>query len=163
METTVPLPRTPEEDDLVKLCAALNDRGALYLVVGGMAMNQQGMLRATEDIDLLLESSRDNQKRVLKALEVMPDKAVLEVEENDLDDYTVVRVADEVVVDLMLSACGVTYDDATSEIEAKDIKGVSIPFASATLLLRMKQTYRDKDILDRIFLQEKLQSESNSN
>lgn len=163
METTVPLPRTPEEDDLVKLCAALNDRGALYLVVGGMAMNQQGLLRATEDIDLLLESSRDNQKRVLKALEVMPDKAVLEVEENDLDDYTVVRVADEVVVDLMLSACGVTYADATSEIEAKDIKGVSIPFASAKLLLRMKQTYREKDIPDRIFLEDKLQSESNSN
>src|SRR5713226_6718685 len=98
MEGTVPLPRTPEEDDLVKLCAALNDRGALYLVVGGMAMNQQGMLRATEDIDLLLESSMDNQERVLKALEVMPDRAVLEVEDNDLDDYTVVRVADEVVV-----------------------------------------------------------------
>jgi hypothetical protein len=157
METTVPLPRTPEEDDLVKLCAALNDRGALYLVVGGMAMNQQGMLRATEDIDLLLESSRDNQERVLKALEVMPDRAVLEVEDNDLDDYTVVRVADEVVVDLMLSACGVTYADAVGEIEAKDIKGVSIPFASTKLLLRMKQTYREKDIPDRIFLEHKLQ------
>lgn len=160
METKVPLPRTPEEDDLVKLCAALNDQGALYLVVGGMAMNQQGMLRATEDVGLLLESSRDNQERVLKALEVMPDKAVLEVEENDLDDYTVVRVADEVVVDLMLSACGVTYAEAANEIEAKDINGVSIPFASAKLLLRMKQTYRDKDIPDRIFLEEKLRSES---
>jgi len=76
METAVPLPRTPEEDDLVKLCASLNDQGALYLVVGGMAMNQQGLLRATEDIDLLLEKSRDNQKRVRKALEVLPDRAV---------------------------------------------------------------------------------------
>src|SRR5260370_39644630 len=160
METKVPLPRTPEEDDLVRLCTALNDQGALYLVVGGMAMNQQGMLRATEDVDLLLESSRDNQEKVLKALEVMPDKAVLEVEENDLDDYTVVRVADEIVVDLMLSACGVTYAEAAGEIELKDIKGASIPFASAKLLLRMKQTYRDKDILDRVFLEEKLQNES---
>jgi len=160
METTVPLPRTPEEDDLVKLCAALNDQGALYLVVGGMAMNQQGLLRATEDIDLLLEKSRDNQERVLKALEVLPDRAVLEVDKNDLDDYTVVRVADEIVVDLMLSACGVKYDDATGEIEAKDIKGVTIPFASAKLLLRMKQTYREKDIPDRLFLEEKLRAQS---
>src|SRR6266851_218900 len=109
MEGTVPLPRTPEEDDLVKLCRALNDLGALYLVVGGMAMNQQGMLRATENIDLLLESSRANQEKVRKALELFPDKAVREVDENDLDNYTVVRVADEIVVDLMLSACGVTY------------------------------------------------------
>ena len=160
METTVPLPRTPEEDDLVKLCAALNDQGALYLVVGGMAMNQQGLLRATEDIDLLLERSRDNQERVLKALEVLPDRAVLEVDKNDLDDYTVVRVADEIVVDLMLSACGVTYDEAASEIESKDIMGVSIPFASAKLLLRMKQTYREKDIPDRLFLEEKLRVQS---
>src|SRR6266480_4555058 len=160
MERTVPLPRTPEEDDLVKLCAALNDQGALYVVVGGMAMNQQGLLRATEDIDLLLERSRDNQERVLKALEVLPDRAVLEVNEDDLDDYTVVRVADEIVVDLMLSACGVTYAEATSEIEAKEIEGVTIPFASAKLLLRMKQTYREKDIPDRLFLEEKLRTQS---
>ena len=33
------------------------------------------------------------------------------IEETDLDEYLVVRVADEIVVDLMLSACGVTYDE----------------------------------------------------
>lgn len=160
MEETLPLPRTPEEDDLVKLCAALNDRGALYIVVGGIAVNHQGFLRATEDIDLLLERSRSNQEKVLRALEVLPDKAVLEVKENDLDEYTVVRVADEVVVDLMLSTCGITYHEAAAEIEAKEIRGVQVPFASAKLLLRMKQTYREKDILDRIFLEEKLRTES---
>ena len=93
-------------------------------------------------------------------MEVLPDRAVLEVEENDLDDYTVIRVADEIVVDLMLSACGVTYAEAISEIETKDIKGVSIPFASARLLLRMKQTFREKDIPDRLFLEEKLRGKS---
>jgi hypothetical protein len=156
MEGKVPPPRTPEEDDLAKLCASLNAQGALYLVVGGLAMNQQGFLRATEDIDLLLEKSRDNQERVLKALEVLPDKAVREVNANDLEEYVVVRVADEIVVDLMLSACGVTYAEATGEIETKFIQGVPIPFASANLLLRMKQTYRDKDIPDRAFLEQKL-------
>jgi hypothetical protein len=156
MEGTAPPPRTPEEDDLAKLCASLNAQGARYLVVGGLAMNQQGFLRATEDIDLLLEKSRENQERVLKALEVLPDKAVREVKANDLDEYIVVRVADEIVVDLMLSACGVTYTEAVGEIETRQIQGVSIPFASARLLLRTKQTYRDKDIADRIFLERKL-------
>jgi hypothetical protein len=161
MEATVPPARSPEDDDLVRLCAALNAEAARYLIVGGMAMNQHGMLRATADIDLLLESSRENQERVLKALEILPDKAVREVKENDLDDYTVVRVADEIVVDLMLAACGVTYDDAASEIEIRELRGVAIPFASATLLLRTKQTLRDKDIPDRIFLEEKLRREAN--
>jgi len=160
MEETLPLPRTPEEDDLIKLCAALNEQGALYVIVGGIAVNQQGFLRATEDIDLLLEGSRSNQEKALQALEVLPDKAVLDVGRNDLDEYTVVRVADEVVVDLMLSTCGITYPEAVPEIEVKEIRGVKIPFASAKLLLRMKQTYREKDIADRIFLQEKLQAES---
>lgn len=123
-------------------------------------MNQQGFLRATEDIDLLLERSRENQVSVRRALEVLPDKAVLELNENDLDEYLVVRVADEIVVDLMLSACGITYSEAEGEIETKQIQGVSIPFASARFLLRTKQTYREKDIPDRIFLERKLREKS---
>ncbi len=152
-------PRTPEQTDLAKLGAALNAESARYIVVGGMAIIQQGFLRATEDIDLLLERSRDNQSRVRKALEILPDKSVREVEDTDLEEYLVVRVADEIVVDLMLSACGVTYDEALSDIELKVVEGVSIPFASANILLKMKQTYRDKDIPDRIFLEEKLRKE----
>lgn len=149
-------PRTPEQVDLVKLCAALNAQGAKYIVVGGMAVIQQGFLRATEDIDLLLETSRQNQIKVRKALEILPDQAVRELQDDDLDVYQVVRVADEIVVDLMLSACGVSYDDAAGEIETVQIQGVPIPFASAKLLLRTKQTYRDKDIPDRNFLEARL-------
>ncbi len=159
MEETAP-PRTPEQDDLVRLCAALNAQDARYVVVGGMAINQQGLLRATEDIDLLIERSRENQSRIRRALEILPDKAIREMEEGDLDEYGVVRIADEIVVDLMVSACGIVYEEAKDEIEQVVIAGVPIPFASARLLLRMKQTYRDKDIPDRIFLEEKLQSES---
>lgn len=159
MEEKAP-PRSPEQNDLATLCAALNAANARYVVVGGMAIIQQGFLRATEDIDLLLESSRANQSRVLKALEILPDKSVKELAETDLDEYLVVRVADEIVVDLMLSACGVTYDEVVSGIEIQVIEGVSIPFASARMLLKMKQTYRDKDIPDRIFLEEKLREEA---
>jgi hypothetical protein len=149
-------PRTPEQTDLANLCAALNAESASYIVAGGIAIIQQGFLRATEDIDLLLERSRDNQGRVRKALEILPDKSVREMRESDLDEYLVVRIADEIVVNLMLSACGVTCDDAVNDIELKVVEGAPIPFASATMLLKMKQTYRDKDIPDRIFLEEKL-------
>ena len=54
MEGALPPPRTPEEDDLARICASLNAKGALYVVIGGMAMNQHGMLRATADINLLI-------------------------------------------------------------------------------------------------------------
>lgn len=159
MEEKAP-PRTPQQTDLVALCEALNAHDARYVVIGGMAVIRQGFLRATEDIDLLLEKSRDNQIKVRQALEVLPDKAVLDLKETDLEEYEVVRVADEIVVDLMLSACGITYDEAREEIEVVAIQGVPIPFASARLLLRMKQTYREKDIPDRTFLEEKLRTDS---
>lgn len=159
MEKQAP-PRTPEQNDLIRLCSALNAKDARYIVVGGMAVIQQGFLRATEDIDLLLEKSRLNQAKVRMALETLPDQAVREMSEDDLDTYQVVRVADEIVVDLMLSACGVVYDDAIDEIESVEIQGVLIPFASAKLLLRTNQTYRDKDIPDRIFLEQKVKDEA---
>ena len=149
-------PRIPGEEDLISICRELNVRGVKYIVVGGFAIIHHGYLRATEDIDLLLDESLENQNRVKQALQILPDKAILELGDDDLRDYVVVRVADEVLVDLMLSACGITYDEAKSQIEIVEIRGVPIPFANPELLLRMKQTYRDKDIPDRIFLQNKI-------
>jgi hypothetical protein len=117
-----------------------------------MAVIQAGFPRATGDIDLLIDVSADNQARVRQALMALPDQAVRDVAPDDLDHYAVVRVADEIVVDLMKAACGIEYAEARGDVEVADIDGVSIPFASPELLLRMKDTYREKDQLDRTFL-----------
>lgn len=148
-------PRPPGRTDFVGLCRTLNAHGAKYIVVGGMAMIQQGYLRATEDIDLLLEESRDNIDRVRNALEFLPDKAIREMSAQDLENFTVVRVADSIIVDLMLRTCGISYEEAKDEVEWAEIDGHNIPFASAGLLIRMKQTGREKDRLDLLFLREK--------
>ena len=148
--------RPPTLKDLVNLCRRLNDAGAKYMIIGGMAMVQQGFVRATEDIDLLIDASQENQGRVRRALMDLPDGAVKEMKPNDLETYIVVRVADEIVVDLMKSACGIEFKEASKDIEWVVIQGVNIPFASSQLLWRMKQTVREKDSLDRLFLKEKL-------
>lgn len=146
--------RTPLPEDLVMVCRSLNQEGAKYIVVGGFAVMQHGFLRTTGDIDLLLESSLENQAKVKRALEVLPDKAVRELGNDDLRDWVVVRVADEVMVDLMMFACGISYEEAQAEIEWIAIDGVPIPFASPKLLLRTKQTYREKDAEDRLYLEQ---------
>ena len=148
--------RTPTLDDLVTICRSLNDCGAQYLVVGGFAVIQHGYLRTTGDIDVLIEDSPENQRRVKKALEILPDQAVRELGEDDLREWGVVRVADEVVVDLMTKACGISYAEAQFEIQLFTLNGVVVPFASPKLLLRTKQTHRDKDNEDRFFLERKL-------
>lgn len=73
-------PRVPDEVDLIRLCRELNQRGARYIVVGGMAIIQHGFLRTTEDIDLLIEKSPDNQAKVCAALATLPDNAIQELE-----------------------------------------------------------------------------------
>jgi hypothetical protein len=157
-----PEARPPLLEDLVSLCRSLNREGALYVVIGGMAVIQAGFGRATNDIDLLIDPSRENQDRVRRALGDLPDNAIREMSEEDLDRYVVVRVADEIVVDLMKSACGIEFAEASRMVDAVEIQGVSIPFANARLLWRTKDTVRDKDRMDRVFLERLLASRGES-
>lgn len=147
-----PEARPPRLTDLVALCRRLNEEGARYIVIGGMAIVQAGFVRATEDIDLLVDTSRENIVRLRRALLSLPDRAVEEMADADLDQYVVVRVADEIVVDLMKAACGIEYAEASRSTETVVVDRVPIPFATPRLLWRMKQTMRDKDRLDRTFL-----------
>jgi hypothetical protein len=72
-----------------------------------MAVIQAGFPRATGDIDLLIDVAPENQERVRRALMKLPDQAVRDMTEEDLDRYVVVRVADAIVVDLMKAACAI--------------------------------------------------------
>lgn len=64
-----------------------------------------------------------------------------------------VRVADEILVDLMLKAGGIDYAEAATDVVMHDVDGVPIPFASPPLLWRMKAvTGRQKDAGDLVFL-----------
>lgn len=73
------LSRPPDERDLVDLARELNRLGALYIVIGGVAINRLGFIRATEDVDLLIDRSKQNQALVKRALEILPDKAIREL------------------------------------------------------------------------------------
>jgi hypothetical protein len=142
---------------------SLNAQAAKYIVIGGFASMQHGFDRTTGDIDLLVEESPENPVRVKRALESLPEKAILELGDDDLRNYAVVRVADEVLVDLMLAACGIRYLEALSDVSSVEIRGLPIPFANPQLLLRMKQTNREKDAEDRVFLHRKIAESSRPN
>ncbi len=154
------VPRDPTVSDLVALCRALNERGCRYLVCGGFAIRAAGYPRNTGDVDLLIDVEKANEAKVFNALETLPDKAVLELKPGEVLEYTVVRVADEIIVDLMASASGIRFADAESEIVYREIDGVKIPFASPLLLWRMKRnTHREKDQADLYFLRRLLESQ----
>jgi hypothetical protein len=145
--------REPTLEDLRDLCRALNDRGARYVVIGGFAIRAAGYNRRTMDVDLLVAADRENEARVFDALATLSDNAVRELQAGELELYTVIRVADEIVVDLMRSAGGIDYAAAAADLVVADVDGVPIPFASPRLLWRMKViTQREKDAGDLVFL-----------
>src|SRR5437667_11809497 len=91
-------PRAPALEDLIELCRELNKKGARYVVVGGFAIRAAGYVRRTMDIDLVIDTALNNEALVYEALEVLPDKAVRERNAGTVEDYSVVRVCDEVIV-----------------------------------------------------------------
>ncbi|MCB1070918.1 MAG: nucleotidyl transferase AbiEii/AbiGii toxin family protein [Kiritimatiellae bacterium] len=121
-------------------------------MIGGLAIFELGLARMTEDIDLLVDSDPNNVVRIKKALAGLPDNAVRDVEPTDVREYLVVRVNDEVTIDLMASACGIGYKQASAMVLWREIEGVRIPFATPELLWLTKQTHREKDALDRAYL-----------
>jgi hypothetical protein len=144
----------------VALCARLNELGARYLICGGFAIIHAGYLRLTGDVDVLMDPSLENEAKVFQALESLPDRAVRELNPGEVAEYTVVRVADEITVDLMASASGISFADAEREIVIREVDGVRIPFASPLLLWRMKsRTHREKDRADLVFLNELFRSQ----
>ena len=123
-------------------------------MVGGFAINGLGFVRATEDIDLLIARDLANQTLVKRALEILPDRAIRKLGDEDIAQWVVVRVNDDITIDLLTEACGIGYEDAAGGIETEEIEDVRIPFAGAQLMLKMKQSPREKDVVDRNFLQQ---------
>jgi hypothetical protein len=97
----------------------------------------------------------ENEEKIYAALATLPDKAVCELKPGELSQYTVVRVGDEILVDLMRSAGGIDYAEAAKHVIVRELGGVPIPFASPRLLWRMKAvTHREKDSGDLVFLRQ---------
>ncbi len=152
--------RAPHLEDIVKLCKALNAQGARYLLIGGFAVILHGFVRTTKDVGLLVDPSVGNMTRVKRALAILPDNAAAMVEDDDVQRCTVVRVADEIVVDLLASAGGITYDAAVQDgVETFEIEGVPVPVATKETLIKMKQTVRESDAVDVRYLRLRIEEE----
>jgi hypothetical protein len=137
-----------ETGPLLRVCGLLNAAGANYLVAGAYAMILNSVIRATEDVDILIEDSRENFQKVITALSNLADGAARELTPEDFVENVVVKIADEVEVDVSTSAWTVTYAKAAKNAQSVVIDHVRIPYLSLDDLIRSKLTHREQDHAD---------------
>ena len=57
------------EEDIIKFLSSLNNHSVEYILVGGFAVNVNGISRATKDLDIWLDESEENRKKLVSALQ----------------------------------------------------------------------------------------------
>jgi len=130
------------------VCSLLNAAGVKYVLVGGFAVALHGVVRATKDIDILIEPTVENAARTLKALEGLPWGISRELDPSDVVTKPITIIGDDPRVDLLTLAWSVRYADAAPKVQKTEIEGVEIPFADLDTLIRTKQTERFQDKAD---------------
>ena len=137
-----------EQAPLLRVCSLLNNRGAKYLIVGARACWLHGYIRATMDVDILVPEDLENHARLIAALSELEDHAAAELTTQDLVENVVVKIADEVEVDVSTRAWKVSYADAVGTSLKATIEGVEVPYIDLQTLIKSKSTGREQDKVD---------------
>ncbi|MEO7744516.1 MAG: hypothetical protein ABIR98_16385 [Usitatibacter sp.] len=140
-----------QSDQLLHLLRRFHEEGVRYILVGGHAVRLNGFLRNTEDIDLLLPASADNGQRAMRALDFLASSRDLDPAwfEQISGDPENIRIADDLLVDILFAANGETYESLQPHVVTTAIEGVPIVTLDIEGLLKTKTTFRDKDRIDR--------------
>ena len=143
-----------DRDEILRVLRALERAGVDYALIGATAMGMHGIVRATEDMDLLIRADRENVERIQSALSMVyqDDPSLEEIQAGDLlGDYPVVRYypqGSDLCIDLITKLGEMaTFESVESEI--KEIQGVCVRVATPSALYRLKkETLRPIDRQD---------------
>jgi predicted nucleotidyltransferase len=148
---------------LESLFRELNGRGGRYVVVGGLAVVLHGHLRATGDVDLMVDLATGEVDRTLAALEGAGFRPYVPVPASDFADpvkraawgqdkgmlvFSLRPPSGVPMVDLFL-AHPVPFDDVWARSVTVTLRGVPLRIASIDDLIALKrQAGRPEDLTD---------------
>lgn len=137
-----------------QICEALNAERARYLVIGGIACILHGHVRATTDVDILIERSLENANAVLTALGTVGYGFAREWRAEEILARPITVIGDDPAVDVFTVAWSVKYAGAAARALVVKVGGVEIPVVSIDDLIRSKRTGRLQDAADIEVLEE---------
>ena len=135
------------------VCSRLRAERVRYVMVGATAMQLWGTTRATNDIDILIEPTPKNAKRVLRALGTAGFGLANELLAEDVASRPVTIVGDTPNVDILTSAWNLKWTQAQAHARTFTVEGVPIPTASIDDLIASKRTGRPQDTADILVLE----------
>ena len=134
----------------ISLLAAFAAAKVEYAVVGGVAVNAHGYVRATNDLDIFIRPTEENARAAFDAL--LAVGAPLEgLEPGDLlDDEENLRFGpEEDHIDILASIGEMPFEQVWRNRIETEVEGLSIPFISKQDLIENKrQVGRLRDLAD---------------
>jgi hypothetical protein len=139
-------------EDFRDLLAELVAAEARFLVVGAHALAAHGVPRATVDLDLWIDPTPDNAKRVWMALAAFGAPLdALRVQEADFlrPDVVVQFGLPPYRIDILTGLSGISFREAWSDRVEAPFEDVRVPFLGRASLIRNKRASgRKKDLAD---------------
>jgi hypothetical protein len=147
-------------EELLAALRAFEEQSVEYVLIGATAMGFHGLVRATEDVDILIRPTAENVDRLRRALRMayQGDPNIDDIRTDDLlGDYPAVRYyppSGDLFYDI-LTRLGeaASYENVESEI--KSVEDIHVPVATPrALYLLKKDTVRPIDRQDAAALRE---------
>lgn len=137
-------------EDYKEMLSLLLANRVKFLVVGAYALGVHGYPRATGDVDIWVECSKENSKRIYDSLiafgaPISPLTPLTFMEPGIVFQIGVAPRR----IDFLTSIDGVDFVEAYKDKEQVELEGLMIPFLSKGHLIQNKEaTGREKDKLD---------------
>lgn len=137
--------------DFEELLLKLSTCGIKYILIGGVACALNGFVRATEGVDILVEPSEENIKKMLNSLLNWGEGYAKDL---NVEDFPIapgaVRIIEDFPLDIFTLLNEKTYNDLISRTE-KTKQGII--FLNREALIEIKgHSFREKDKIDAIAL-----------
>ncbi|EKD47029.1 MAG: hypothetical protein ACD_66C00251G0003 [uncultured bacterium] len=136
------------DERVLDVCRLLNDEGAEYLVIGGIAVQLHGVMRLTKDIDLLIPRDEKNAEKVIEALTNIGFGIARELSAEEVVKKPFTIIGDIPRVDLITVANKIKYSEAVETALQAKVDGVKIPYVGLDILIQTKKTNRHQDKSD---------------
>jgi hypothetical protein len=138
--------------DFLDLLEELRRAEATFLVVGAYALAAHGIVRATEDLDILVRPDAENARRVWRALAAFgaPVEATgLTVDDLERPDLIYQIGQPPHRIDILTEVSGLDFDPAWKTHQVAMLGDLAVPFLGReALILNKRASGRPKDLLD---------------